>query len=278
MSDVTTLEDERDFLLRSLRDLEAERAAGDISDGDYDALKDDYTARAAAVIRAIEARDRRRTRRGARAAAEAEPDAVDLVEVAPPRLSWKTPVIVVAVIALAALSGWAVASSAGDRTPGQSATGSVPQSGNPVQAKLAEAQQLIGQKKVLDAVKTYDDILKTDPQQPEALAYRGWLLYLAGLGDQGLDSVTKATQADPTYPDAHFFRGMMLCEQNHDDAGAAAEFRQYLSRFNPSQQEMVPMVEQRLQSALNGDCSKPGAAPPVTAPLPGSGGSGTTSP
>jgi hypothetical protein len=28
----------------------------------------------------------------------------------------------------------------------------------------------------LDAIKLYDQVLKVDPRQPEALAYRGWLL------------------------------------------------------------------------------------------------------
>ena len=48
------LEEERDFLLRSLDDLDRERAAGDLDPADYVALKEDYTARAAAVLRAID--------------------------------------------------------------------------------------------------------------------------------------------------------------------------------------------------------------------------------
>ena len=40
------LEDQRDFLLRSLEDLEREQAAGDVDQHDYEVLKDDYTARA----------------------------------------------------------------------------------------------------------------------------------------------------------------------------------------------------------------------------------------
>ncbi|MGH8986356.1 MAG: hypothetical protein ACRDY6_21135, partial [Acidimicrobiia bacterium] len=47
------LEAERDFLLRSLDDLEAEREAGGIDDESYARLHDDYTARAAAAIRAL---------------------------------------------------------------------------------------------------------------------------------------------------------------------------------------------------------------------------------
>ncbi len=41
------LEEERRYLLRSLKDLERERAAGDVDDDDYDTLKDGYTVRAA---------------------------------------------------------------------------------------------------------------------------------------------------------------------------------------------------------------------------------------
>jgi hypothetical protein len=47
------LEDERDFYLRSLRDLEAEWEAGDIDPADYRELKDSYTSRAAAVLRQL---------------------------------------------------------------------------------------------------------------------------------------------------------------------------------------------------------------------------------
>ena len=56
MSELETedaLEEEREFLLRSLDDLEAERAAGNIDDETYQRLHDDYTARAAITVRAM---------------------------------------------------------------------------------------------------------------------------------------------------------------------------------------------------------------------------------
>ncbi|HVF14391.1 MAG TPA: hypothetical protein VM942_07310, partial [Acidimicrobiales bacterium] len=63
------LEEQRDVLLKSLRDLEEERDAGEIGEDDYGALKDDYTARAAAVLRAIAAgRSGRPPRTGTRPA------------------------------------------------------------------------------------------------------------------------------------------------------------------------------------------------------------------
>src|SRR5579872_5112940 len=55
LSDVE-LAEERDFLLRSLRDLDDERGAGDVDEGDYEVLKEGYTARAAAVLRELESR------------------------------------------------------------------------------------------------------------------------------------------------------------------------------------------------------------------------------
>ncbi|HET6793723.1 MAG TPA: hypothetical protein VFH45_04745, partial [Acidimicrobiales bacterium] len=49
------LESERDYLLGSLRQLEHERAQGELSDEDYTALHHSYTARAAEVLRRLDA-------------------------------------------------------------------------------------------------------------------------------------------------------------------------------------------------------------------------------
>src|SRR5690349_19733038 len=51
---VEALEEERDFCLRSLRDLEAEHAAGDLDDADYETLRESYVARAAVAIRGLD--------------------------------------------------------------------------------------------------------------------------------------------------------------------------------------------------------------------------------
>lgn len=235
--------EERAFLLRSLQDLEAERDAGDIEDADYQALKDDYTARAAAVIRALND--------------EGNPRDPEVMSAPLPRRSWKGPVALVVVLGLAGLAGWAVASASGERNTGQAATGNIAVATNSTEARLAKARQLYGQKKVLDAVKVYDTILKDDPTQPEALAYKGWLLYLAGLPDPGLDSVTKATSATPAYPDAHFFRAMILCDAKHDGTGAVAEYRAFFANVPPQgyPKALQDEVQSRLDSALGGGCN-----------------------
>ena len=114
--ELATLEEERRFL-RSLADLEREHEAGDVDDVDYQTLKDGYTARAATVIKAVEAGrralpPRRRPRRGRIA-------------------TWAALVAVVAVGA-----GLLVAHLAGQRLPGQAITGSVAQDTN---SELASA-------------------------------------------------------------------------------------------------------------------------------------------
>src|SRR4051794_35217879 len=54
--ELAALEEQRDFLLASIVDLDREHDAGDLEDDDYRTLKDDYTARAAEVLRAIDER------------------------------------------------------------------------------------------------------------------------------------------------------------------------------------------------------------------------------
>ena len=167
---------------------------------------------------------------------------------------------VLVVVGLAVLAGWAVASSSGDRTAGQAITGNAPAVSpqqDSVTARLAQAQQLIGQQKVLDAVKVYDSILKDQPNQQEALAYKGWLLYLAGLTDQGLASVTQATTVAPWYTDAHFFRGMILCKAKHDGPGAVAEYRLFFANIPPTgfPKDLQDQVQQQLDQAMAGGCN-----------------------
>ncbi|HEX2039612.1 MAG TPA: cytochrome c-type biogenesis protein CcmH [Acidimicrobiales bacterium] len=158
-----------------------------------------------------------------------------------------------AVGACAVAAGLFVAGSAGERLPGDPASGSITQTGP--SADLARARALIGQGKAADAIKVYDDVIAADPGNAEALAYRGWLVRLVGkrtndpaLIDKGLAFVERAVAADPRYPDARFFKGMILFEDKQDPAGAVPEFRAFLGSNPPT--EMVPMVEGVLKQAL----------------------------
>lgn len=231
------LQEEKDYLFESLRDLERERAAGELSEDDYVALKDDYTARAAAVLRAMEREGDRRSR------------VVPRPSVEHGRRSLLVTVGVV--LAIVALAGGAVTVFSGQRKTGAPITGSLPDS---PQGRMSQALQLESKGKAAEALKIYDDLLRSDPKNVQALAYRGWLLKRAGLPDLALAALDQAVSLEPRYPDAHFFRGMVLYQDRNDPDTAVGEFRLFLSNNPP--QDMVPMVESVLKRAM-ADSGKP---------------------
>jgi len=254
------LEQEREFLLRSLDDLDRERAAGDMDEQDYRALRDGYTARAAAVLRALE---RAQNPTGVDASPDRGPAP------AAPASSLR-PIIVAALVGGVAVgAGLLVAGSAGDRLPGQTASGSLPAG---EADRLAQARRLLSQRKTVEAIKKFDEVLRTDPRQPEALAYRGWLLRLAGaaasapqLIDRGQRSVEAAIAADPSYPDAHFFLGVILLEDRKQPAAAVGELRQFLASNPP------PGVRSAVEEVLNRALADSGQTPPsATTSVPAS--------
>lgn len=197
-TDLASLEEERDFLLSSLEDLEREHAAGDLDDHDYEGLRDDYTARAARVLRAIEA--------GAAPAPVPEPQ----------RDRRRTVALVALVALFAVVAGVLVAQSVGRRDPGDTATGGVRQS---VTEKLNEAGRLLGTDAEA-ALRLYGEVLDEDPDNVEALTYRGWGLYLSGEAGDGLTSLIEAATNDPSYPDAHAFLAIVFYRNGLlDEAG-----------------------------------------------------------
>jgi tetratricopeptide (TPR) repeat protein len=226
------LEEERDFLLESLQDLERERAAGELAERDYQALHADYTARAAVVLRALERGSRARPARGSNA---------------PPPVKTRRPLVVTlgVVVLVAAVAGGAVAIFQEPRRPGAPMTGSLPDT---PAGRLQRALTLESEGKAADALKLYDELIKENPRDVAALSYRGWLLKRAGLPDQALESLDRAIAVDPRFPDAHFFKGMVLYQDRKDPAAAVVEFRLFMSNNPP--QDMVPLVEDVLRRAM----------------------------
>ena len=219
---LAALEEERDFLLRSLEDLEREHAAGDVDDSDFEELKDDYTARAAAAIRAIE-------------------DRTAAVKSLLPQRNWqRTALGLVLVGALAVGASWLVFRNAGTRAPGQGLTGDIRQDSSNL---ILQAQGLTGQaqaslqagdstkalKQFESAVQAYDKALEISPENVQAMTYRGWVLHTialsselsvaADLDRQALEYLDEAIAIDPLYSDARVFRAIL--ERNAGEFGAA---------------------------------------------------------
>lgn len=202
---LAALEDQRDFLLRSLDDLEREREAGDVDEHDYETLKDDYTARAARAIRAIESHQ-------ARLAAAQRPR------------SWRRTLAIGAGVAtFALLAGVLVAQASGRREAGDALTGEIRQS---TRELFVEAQGLAQQQRYDEAIEVFDEILATQPDHAEALAYRGWAQYWSGDASGAIETLTAALEADPEYPDTFALLAVILSR-----SGAPAEALDVLDRF-----------------------------------------------
>jgi hypothetical protein len=175
---LAALEEQRDFLLRSLEDLEREHDAGDVDDHDYASLKDDYTARAARSIRAIEAHHAR-------------------VAAVRPRRSWpRTMAVLAGVVAFAVVAGVLVARFSGRREAGDALTGDIRES---TRTQLDNARIALQQERYDDAIEIYDAVLADQPDSIEAMAYKGRAQI--GNGDmEGVVTLIDAAEADPDYP------------------------------------------------------------------------------
>ena len=215
----TSLADEKMFLLNSLRDLDRERAVGDIDDVDYSTLRDGYTARAAEVIRRIDG-------------------LAPSVQASPKRSPGKAMSSALAILLVAGGVGWLMASQLGQRLPGQSITGGIEDS----TAGLLSQARAINFSDPTTAVELYSQVLKLNPDNVEALTYRAWLVALvAGAASDELrvlafatatDGFSKAIAIDPNYADAHCFLGIVRFRLAADAKGAKEQL-QICQQMNP---------------------------------------------
>lgn len=238
-------EETTEFLLQSLRDLDREREAGDIDEADYRALRDDYTVRAAAALRAEQ--------RGRRAPVAPKPS----------RSVGQRVAIVAAVVGFAVLAGVLVAQASGRRETGQGITGEVTQS--PTQA-AASCLQLTVEGELVDAVQCYQAVLEEDPDNAVARTYLGWTLYLtARQGSDALDEETlvelyvgarsqldRAVEADPRYADARAFQVVMAVQEERWEA-AAEQLAAFDGLDSPADmQTLVDPLREQIEEGLAG--------------------------
>jgi tetratricopeptide (TPR) repeat protein len=229
--DRAVLEEEREFFLRSLRDLEAERAAGDLDDLDYQSLRDDYTVRAAEVVRQLAAlREAPPPRPAADPDAPATtpaPDPDPAAGTALPAVSpWRRRIIVAAAV-LIVIAGVAVAV-IGLSKPTQS--GAVR-----VEKFDIAAESAFLNRQYETAVKDYEAALKIAPTDVLTLTGEGEVLVEVGAAghapaplELGLSRLQSAEIADPAYGPAFGARGIGLYDEG-DYAAAIPQFETYLS-------------------------------------------------
>ena len=251
------LEQERDFLLRSLDDLDAERDAGNIDDDTYRTLHEDYTARAAVVIRSL--RD----------------DVVPTLP-EPPRASRRTKLVtVVLLVAFAGVTAFGLSRALGTRGEGETITGN---SGNDdvaagletlraaaesqpdnYDAHIAYARALLGDD-LAGALREFDAAARIEPTQPEPPTYIGWINALAAralepgpdrdaLIARAEDSLDLAVGLDPAYQDAYVYRALLRLNVTNDPAAAIPDLQQFL-RLAPPDHPMRELVNGALAEAI----------------------------
>lgn len=207
--------EDRDFLFSSLEDLEREYAAGDLGDADYEALKSSYVKRLADVLRGTEIIE----------------DIAENTNIVPTRNRKKIVLSIAAVLFVAVGLGVLVARQSGQRLPGQTLSGGTP---NSTAGLLAQARQLNFSDPIA-AIKIYSEVLKTRPDEVEALTYRSWLLALTAREasddirtaavQAAIVGLGRATLIDPDYPDAHCFLGIVSYRFAADTATAKTELK-----------------------------------------------------
>jgi len=242
--ELAALEEQRDFLLRSLADLDREHEAGDLEDDDYQTLKDDYTSRAADVLRAIDEQ---------RAAFD---------DARRPRSLGRTFAWAAAIAVFAVLSGVAVASALGARKAGESSSGGISVEQTSTQKANACIPKI--QSEPDGAAECFETILKQDQQNVVALTWSAWLYSLVSDNLEGTDKTTyqalaavrldDAVKVDPDYSYARAFRAVVAYRN-----GRYGDAQKYLQEFkdNHPAADAAAIIEQmdleaNLQKALDG--------------------------
>ncbi len=242
VTNVDGLRDELAGLLRSIEDLQAEHDAGDLDDGDFAQLTDDYTVRAADLARRIETTEseqRAGSEQTKRSNKEKERETSESEPLAGGRdTPWLRRAMVLAgAFGFAIAAGLLLARFTGERGVNDELTGNIDAS---TRQQSFECQGLAsgngnGEADILGALECYDDVLTQDPDNLEALSYRGWLLVLTAqsaqqsssddqateLLESGLAYLDRAVTIDPTFIDARAFRASTYDRQGRADEACA---------------------------------------------------------
>jgi len=234
-----------------MEDLEDERVHGEVDDEDFQLLNDRYARRLTEVEAALSdlgAEAASGEAAGAVVGPRASPASESVARVPEvarssshrPRLRRqlgnrrvRRVLVIGAAVCFVTAATLLAASLAGVRLPGESATGSVSLSSAQQEQQTLDRAAILGSEgQIAQAVQLYNEVLRVDPNQPNALTYDGWLVRLAGLSSKdqvvlarGDASVARAVKVAPGYPDAHALMGVILYEDLARSSAAVAQFR-----------------------------------------------------
>jgi Tetratricopeptide repeat len=232
------LDDRREALLRSLADLEEAHASGALDESGYLRLREQTVGRMARVLRALDRRDATPPGSATTIALEGAPAGGGRRSAAEPR---RVPPWAVAVLIGGTVLAVVVASLARDAEPQLRA--STPQASDDplgfferrvrehphdLAARLDLAHRYLDAGMVEDALSEYSVALELDPDDAEALAHVGIILYQNGRPEEALRSVDRALSTDQRYPEGLFIRGVILLRGLDRPEEAISAFETYL--------------------------------------------------
>ena len=220
-SDSNFAAERKEFLLKSLQELDQELESGNLSSDDHDMLVRRYTRELAGIAESEEATSSgQRPKKGYRTKA----------------LLWSLGVVLLGVVA-----GITVSQTSGDRSEGESITGSIRKS---VNTQISEAQMLLGNRdRWGEAIEIFDQVLEVQPSNVEAMTYRSWLNYQSGAdADIQIAAWEEVLVLEPSYPDALVFISIALSNEGRHSQAAT-----YLDklRSSPVREDILGIVQQR---------------------------------
>jgi tetratricopeptide (TPR) repeat protein len=259
------LEDRRIALLRSLADLEEAHASGVLEDADYRRLRGDTEGRIARLLRAIDGRRSPRLAVAAEGGAvahdvESSGRSVRTPGRVPP---WAVAILLASTVLAVAVTGLlreaeppAVdsAPAASDDDPFAFFEQRVRDHPNDLAARLDLAHRYLDAGRIEEALDEYAVALELDPDDAEAHAHIGLILY-ASRPQEALASVDRALETAPGYPEALFIRGAILLKLDRPEEAIEA-FEAYLAAAPFGQ-------ERRTAQQLIAEAEAALAAPPA---------------
>jgi tetratricopeptide (TPR) repeat protein len=234
------LEDRRIALLRSLADLEEAHASGVLEDVDYRRLRGDTEGRIARLLRTIDGRRSPRPAVAAKGAAvaldvEASGRSVRTPGRVPP---WAVAILLASTVLAVAVTGLlreaepaAVDSvpAVSDDDPFAFFEQRVRDHPNDLAARLDLAHRYLDAGRIEEALDEYAVALELDPDDAEAHAHIGLILYASHRPEEALASVDRALETAPNYPEAQFIRGWILLKGLDRPKDAIEAFEAYLA-------------------------------------------------
>jgi tetratricopeptide (TPR) repeat protein len=294
------LEAEKLAALRALRELALDHEAGHLAADDYADLRARAEARAAAILRQLDAREtapspltpppagpRRPARTGGtRIPWTRQPAVLGLAAVG---------ILVFGVVLGVLVTRFLTPEPAPMAGPPDTRPGGAPplagagpggptSSGSPrpippevLAGMLQAAHASLDAGRYQEAIAAYKAVLARHPDNVEAMTHLGVILAQAGHADGALEAFDRALAIDPGYAHAWWDKAGVLFDQKQDYAGAITAWERFLA-LAPAEGPDRDQARARIQDArqrLAAGAKTPAAAAPGPAPLPRPAGPAT---